>query len=66
MPEQQILLLDQKISEFLEKGAIQKVEAAQGEFLTSLILSGKEGWGKPSGDQFEKTSIYSSLTSTSK
>ena len=42
MSDQQSLLVDQEISELLEKGAIQKVETAQEEFLSNHFLVGKK------------------------
>ena len=42
MSEQQSLLLDQEISELLEKRAIQKAETAQKEFLSKTFLVGKK------------------------
>ena len=41
--EQQSLLVDQEISELLEKGDIQKAETAQDKFLSNLFLVGKKG-----------------------
>ena len=44
MSEQQSLLVDQEISK-LEKGAIQKAETAQEEFLSNIFLVGKKDGG---------------------
>ena len=45
MSEQQSLLVDQEISEFLEKGPILKAETAQEEFLSNIFLVGKKDGG---------------------
>ena len=50
---EQTLLVDQEISDLLEKGAIQKLETVQEEFLNNLFLVGKDG-GKPSSDNSQK------------
>ena len=47
MLEQQSLLFDQEISELLEKGAVQKAETIQEEFLSNLFLVGKDGGNRP-------------------
>ena len=41
--EQQSLVVDQEISELLEKRAIQKAEGAQEKFLSNLFLEEKDG-----------------------
>ena len=43
--EQQTLLLDQEKSELLKKGAIQKAETAQEEFLSYPFLVGRKCGG---------------------
>lgn len=48
------LLVDQEILELFEKGAIQKSEPAQEEFLNHFVLVQKKDWGKPSGGKSEK------------
>ena len=45
MLEQQSLLFDQEISELLEKGAVQKAQTVQEEFLSNLFLVGKKDRG---------------------
>ena len=40
--EQQSVLVDQEISELLEKGDIQKAATAQDKFLSNLFLVGKK------------------------
>ena len=45
MSEQRSLLVDQQISELLVKGAIEKPETTQEEFLSNLILLGKNDGG---------------------
>ena len=45
MSEQQSMLVDQEISDSLEKGAIQKAETAQEEFLINFFLVGKKDRG---------------------
>ena len=47
MSEQQSLVVDQEISQLLEKGAIQKGETAKEEFLSNLFLEGKDGGNSP-------------------
>ena len=46
--------MDQEILELFEKGAIQKSEPAQEEFLNHFVLVQKKDWGKPSGGKSEK------------
>ena len=41
-----------------EKGAIQKSEPAQEEFLNHFVLVQKKDWGKPSGSKSEKKLIH--------
>ena len=45
MSEQHSLLVDQEISELLEKGAIQKVKTAQEKFISNIFLVGKNDGG---------------------
>ena len=45
MSDKQSLLVDQEISELLEKGAIQEAETAQEEFLSNIFLVGKKNGG---------------------
>ena len=45
MSEQHSLLVDQEISELLEKVAIQKVETAQEKFMTNIFLVEKKDGG---------------------
>ena len=45
MSEQQSQLVDQEISELLEKGALQKAETAPEESLNNLFLVGKKDGG---------------------
>ena len=39
------MLINSEIQEMLRKGAIQKVEAEAGQFLSNLFLVGKKGGG---------------------
>ena len=45
MSEQLSLLVDQEISELLEKGAIQKVQTAQEKFISNIFVVGKNDGG---------------------
>ena len=55
MSEQQSLLVHQEISELLEKGAIQKAETAQEEFLINVFLVGKKDRGNRPVINLKKT-----------
>ena len=52
---EQFSLVEQKVLEMLEEGAIQKVVPIQGKFLSNFFLTEKKGWREPLSDKFLKS-----------